>query len=157
MAVTDEDRGTYITENVAADLQYVLEDTGISLDLQYRLTQHYNTLRVFAAIGDTSADVRTALQTDFALDPAASAANRATLAKLVSAWSLAKDLANKEKDLLAETKILGQPRILQHSKRQAMVRAVERAYGQLQDSEIPANEYLASWKRWKTESHWRQP
>ena len=143
MAVTDEDRRAYITENVAADLQYVLEDTGISLDLQYRLTQHYNTLRVFAAIGDTSADVRTALQTDFALDPAASAANRATLAKLVSAWSLAKDLANKEKDLFAETKILGQPRILQHSERQAMVRAVERAYGQLQDSEIPANEYLA--------------
>ena len=70
MAVTDEDRRAYITENVAADLQYVLEDTGISLDLQYRLTQHYNTLRVFAAIGDTSADVRTALQTDFTLDPA---------------------------------------------------------------------------------------
>ena len=143
MAVTDEDRRAYITENVAADLQYVLEDTGISLDLQYRLTQHYNTVRVFAAVGDTSADVRRALQTDFALDPAASAANRATLAKLVSAWSLAKDLANKEKDLFAETKILGQPRILQHSERQAMVRAVERAYGQLQDSEIPANEYLA--------------
>lgn len=142
-ALTDADKRAEITEKAAADLQYVLEDSQVPLDLQYRLVQHYTTLKVFAAMADTAADIRTAAQTDFALDPAASPEARASAAKLVSAWNLAKDLAAKEKELFAESKILGAPRILQHSERQAMVHAVETAYGRLQESEIPANEYIA--------------
>ena len=138
-ALTDADKRAEITEKAAADLQYVLEDSQVPLDLQYRLVQHYTTLKVFAAMADTAADIRTAAQTDFALDPAASPEARASAAKLVSAWNLAKDLAAKEKELFAESKILGAPRILQHSERQAMVHAVETAYGRLQESEIPAN------------------
>ena len=144
MAALDDDaKREYITTHAAADLQYVLEDSSVPLDLQYRLVRHYTTLKIFAAMGDTAADIRTAAREDFTLDPAASAESRASVAKLVSAWTLAKDLAAKEKELFAESKVLGAPRILQTSERQAMLKAVENSYGRLQESEIPANEYIA--------------
>eukprot|EP00435_Cladocopium_sp_Y103_P064749 s303_g26.t1 len=141
-ALDDAGKRDYVSKNAAADLQYVLEDSSVLLDLQYRLVRHDTSLKIFAAMGGTAADIRNAAQTDFAIDPAAFAENRANVAKLVSAWNLARDLAAKEKELFAESKILGAPRILQHSERQAMIK-VENAYGRLQDSEIPANEYLA--------------
>ena len=142
-ALDDAGKRVYIAENAAADLQYVLEDSAVPLDLQYRLVRHYTSLKIFAAMGDSPGDIRAAAQADFALDPAASAEARASAAKLVSAWNLARDLAAKEKELFAESKVLGAPRVLQHSERQAMLKAVENAYGRLQESEIPANEYMA--------------
>lgn len=142
-ALDDAAKREFVTENAAADLQYVLEDSSVPLDLQYRVVRHYNSLKIFAAMGDTAGEIRTAAQADFALDPAASAEARANMAKLVSAWNLAKDLAAKEKELFAESKVLGAPRILQHSERQAMVKAVENSYGRLQESEVPSNEYIA--------------
>ena len=144
MAALDDDaKRDYVTQHAAADLQYVLEDSSVPLDLQYRVVRHYESLKIFAAMGDSAADIRTAAQADFGVDPGTSAESRASVAKLVSAWNLAKDLAAKEKDLFAESKVLGAPRILQHSERQAMIRAVENSYGRLQESEMPANEYLA--------------
>ena len=142
-ALDDAAKREFVTENAAADLQYVLEDSSVPLDLQCRVVRHYNSLKIFAAMGDTAGEIRTAAQADFALDPAASAEARANMAKLVSAWNLAKDLAAKEKELFAESKVLGAPRILQHSERQAMVKAVENSYGRLQESEVPSNEYIA--------------
>ena len=142
-ALDDVAKREYISSHAAADLQYVLDDSSVPLDVQYRLVRHYTSLKVFAAMGDSAGDIRTAAQSDFALDPSASAEARANVAKLVSAWNLAKDLAAKEKELFAESKVLGTPRILQHSERQAMLKAVQNAYGNLQDSETPANEYLA--------------
>lgn len=115
----------------------------MSLNSQYTVALNFTTLKVFAAVGDTQADVRTAFQNDFSLDPTASLANRAELAKLVSAWSSAKEMCAKEKELFAESKVLGTPRILQHSERQAMIKAVENVHGCLPDSDIPSNEYLA--------------
>ena len=142
-ALDDAAKREFVTQNAAADLQYVLEDSSVPLDLQYRVVRHYNSLKIFAAMGDTAGEIRTAAQADFALDPAASAEARANMAKLVSAWNLAKDLAAKEKERFAESKVLGAPRILQHSERQAMVKAVENSYGRLQESEVPSNEYIA--------------
>eukprot|EP00435_Cladocopium_sp_Y103_P062606 s851_g24.t1 len=142
-ALEDADRREFIVKNAAADLQYVLEDSSVPLDLQYRLVRHYTTLKIFAAMGDTPAEIRAAAQADFALDPSTSAEVRANMAKLVSAWNLARDLAAKEKEPFAESKVLGAPRVLQHTERQAMLKAVENAYGRLQDTEVPAIEYLA--------------
>lgn len=141
--ITDEERRLYITQNVSADLQYVLQDAEISLENQYTVTQHYRNLRVFSALGDTKAEVREALKNDFRLDQAASPAVRAEVARFISAWEVSKELAAKEQELKAESKVLGMPRHLQHSERQAMIRAVEAAYGKLQDAETPSNEYLA--------------
>ena len=86
MAVTDADRRRYIAENVTADLQYVLQDAEISLVNQYAVTQHYKNLRVFSQIGDTKAEVRTALKDDFRLDPTTGPEVRAEVARFISAW-----------------------------------------------------------------------
>ena len=143
MAATDDDKRAYIQLHVASDLQYVWEDSAITLETQYKLAEHYRSLRVFVSIGDTPAEIRTALANDFQVDPAASAANRAEVARVVSAWTVGKQLHTKETELQAESKVLGMPRILQHSERLAMLKAVETQLGTLSDKDTPSAEYLA--------------
>lgn len=142
-AVTDDDRRAFIAEHVSSDLQYVLQESDVALRNQYEIAQHYRNLKVFSAIADDKVELRTALRTDFRLDATADVATRAEVARIVTAWEMAKELASKEKELRAESKVLGMPRILQHTERQAMLKAVEATLGKLQDSEIPSNEYLA--------------
>ena len=50
--VTDEVRRQFIADNVSSDLQYVLDEAGISLANQYAITQHYRNLRQFRSIAD---------------------------------------------------------------------------------------------------------
>ena len=143
MAVSDEDKRAYIALNVSADLQYVWQDNDVSLQNQYALSQHYKTLKVFSTFCDTRAEVRTALKDDFRIDQATDAPTRAEVARIVTSWEVARELASKEQELRAESKVLGMPRILQHSERQAMLKAVEGVIGKLQEAETPSNEYLA--------------
>eukprot|EP00435_Cladocopium_sp_Y103_P039849 s1025_g10.t1 len=105
----------------------------------------------FAAMGDTPAEIRAAAQSDFALDPAASVEARANVAKLVSTWTLAKDLAANE------TKVLEAPRILQSSERQAMLTAVEnlRPTVKVRDSS-PMKISPSNLKRFRTQNQQRQ-
>ena len=77
------------------------------------------------------------------MDPAASAAQRASVAKVVTAWEVSRELSSKEQEMKAEAKVSGLPRNLQHSERQAMIKSVEAVLGTLQESETPSNEYLA--------------
>ena len=130
MAVSDEDKRAYIASNVSADLQYVWQDNDVSLQNQYVLSQHYKTLK------DFSTD-------DFRIDQATDAPTRAEVARIVTSWEVARELASKEQELRAESKVLGMPRILRHSERQAMLKAVEGVIGKLQEAETPSNEYLA--------------
>ena len=141
--ITDADRRKFLADNVSSDLQYVLEEAGVSLEAQYAIAQHYRSLRVFSTIADSKADVREALKNDFGIDPAANAAARASVAKVVTAWEVSRELSSKEQEMKAEAKVLGLPRNLQHSERQAMIKSVEIVLGSLQESETPSNEYLA--------------
>ena len=141
--ITDADRRKFLADNVSSDLQYVLEEAGVSLEAQYAIAQHYRSLRVFSTIADSKADVREALKNDFGMDPAANAAARASVAKVVTAWEVSRELSSKEQEMKAEAKVLGLPRNLQHSERQAMIKSVEMVLGSLQESETPSNEYLA--------------
>ena len=142
-AVTDEVRRQYIADNVSSDLQYVLDEAGIALVNQYAIAQHYRNLRQFRSIADQKNEVRATLKSDFALDPAASPATRAEVARIVTAWEVASELASKEQELKAESKILGLPRNLPHSERQAMIKSVEGVLGKLQEVETPSTEYLS--------------
>ena len=103
--VTDEVRRQFIADNVSSDLQYFLDEAGISLANQYAITQLYRNLRQFRSIADQKTDLREALKADFALDPATSPAVRAEVAKVVAAWEVASELASKEQELKAESKI----------------------------------------------------
>ena len=86
MAVADDATNReFLQKNVTSDLQYIWDDSEIGLDLQYRMAQHYKSLRVFIAIAENTADVRTAMRTDFQLDSATGAAERAEVARVVSA------------------------------------------------------------------------
>ena len=82
---------------MTADLQYVLQDAEISLVNQYAVAQHYKNLRVFSQMGDTKAEVRTALKDDFRLDPAAGPDVRAEVARFISAWEVSKNFQQKNK------------------------------------------------------------
>ena len=50
----------------------------------------------------------------------------------------------KEVELKSEAKVLGAKRVLQQSERQAMLKAVEQAYGSLPEAETPSADYLAT-------------
>ena len=143
MAVDDVARRAYLAEHVSSDLQYIWQECDVSLGAQHTLAQHYKTMKVFSSMCDTKAEVREALRTDFRIDPATSPETRADVAKVLTAWELSRSMTAKEQELQAETKVLGMPRVLQHTERQAMVKAVEVTLGKLQDAEIPSNEYLA--------------
>ena len=143
MAVDDAGKREFLQKHVTSDLQYIWDDSEVGLGLQYRLAQHYKSLRVFISIAESTADVRAALRTDFQLDPATGAADRAEVARLVSAWTAGRQLYEKETELHAESKVLGMLRNLQHSERLAMLKAVERTLGVLSEQDTPSAEYLA--------------
>ena len=125
-----------------SDLQFVLGEAGLSLDTQWAVVQRHSTLRRFQAIADSRAEARASGKADFGL-PDDNPEGRQQIAGIVAAWELAKDLIAKETETRAEAKVLGQPRILQVTERQAMLKAVIAVYGQLGESETPSAEYLA--------------
>lgn len=125
-----------------SDLQFVLSDSGVSLDGQVAIARRYGSLRKFRAIGDTRAEVRQACFTDFGI-PQGTPEARAETASVVSSWEIASEFISKETEVRAESKALGQPRILQTHERQSMIRAVEAIYGHLSDVEAPSSEYLS--------------
>ncbi|CAE7226635.1 FCPC [Symbiodinium sp. CCMP2592] len=98
--------------------------------------------RRFQAIADSRPEARAAGKADFGFDDGA-AEGRQQIAGVVAAWELARDVISKETETRAEAKVLGQPRILQVTERQAMLKAVAAVHGQLGESETPSSEYLA--------------
>lgn len=106
--------------------------------VQYRLGQHYKNLRVFVALAESTMDLRDALRTDFQLDPTQGAAQRAEVARVMSAWTAGRQLYEKENELHAESKVMGLPGSLQHSERLAMLRAVENTIEVLAEHDTPS-------------------
>ena len=141
MATTDDEKRERVS-SVDADLQYVLQEAGASLDTQFAVCSVHTTLRRFQAIADDRAGSRAAAATDFGI-PADTPAGRQQTAAIVASWELAKEISSKEIELRAEARALNQPRILQTQERQAMIRAVSTAYGKLNEAETPSAEYLA--------------
>jgi len=138
----DQDDRDFIAENMDADLQFILSESGVSLHRQAAIARRYGSLKKFNAIGDDRAQLRVACLQDFAI-PQDTPDNRAEVAAIVAAWETAKEFVSKEVELRAEAKVLGQPKILQSHERQSMIRAVERIHGTLGESETPSSDYLA--------------
>eukprot|EP00435_Cladocopium_sp_Y103_P035037 s3677_g9.t1 len=102
----------FVRDHVDADLQFILGESGVSLQNQVAIGRHYGSLRKFSALGDDRAAIRVACLQDFAI-PGDTPEARAQTASAVAAWETAKEYMAKEVELKAEAKILGQPRILQ--------------------------------------------
>ena len=75
-APTPEEQRLWLSQNVAADLTYIWEAMGITLDRQYELGQNYRNVALFAALADTKQEARTALARDLGIDAAANAGAR---------------------------------------------------------------------------------
>ena len=133
-------------EAVAAadsDLQYILQESGATLQTQYRVVQVHASRRRFQAVADTRAEARAAANRDFGI-PNDTVEGRAQAAAIVAAWELAKEYTTKEVELKAEAKVLGHKRVVQVQERQAMLRAVTTMYGKLNEGETPSSEYLST-------------
>ena len=97
----------FVRDNVDADMQFILGESGVSLENQVAIGRHYGTLRKFSALGDDRASIRTSCLQDFAI-PGDTPASRAQTASVVAAWETAKEYMAKEIELKAEAKVLGQ-------------------------------------------------
>jgi hypothetical protein len=138
----DEADRELIAQNMDADLQFILSETGVSIHSQAAIARRFGTLWKFNVIGDDRAQLRVACLQDFAIAQD-TPENRAEVAAVVAAWETAREFVAKEVELRAEAKVLGQPKILQSHERQSMIRAVERIHWTLGESETPSSDYLA--------------
>ena len=139
--MTPQEQREYVSEQMDADMQFVVSEAGVSLDNQVAIARYYGSLRKFGALADDRG-IRTACLHDFAI-PQDTPGNRSQVAAIVTAWETAKELVAKETEIRAEAKVLGQPRILQTHERQAMMKAVEALYGVISDAEAPSADYLS--------------
>jgi len=107
----------FVRDHMDADMQFILGESGVSLENQVAICRHYGPLRKFTALGDDRAAIRTSCLQDFAI-PNDTPEARAQTASVVAAWETAREYMAKEVELKAEAKVLGQPRILQiHERR----------------------------------------
>ena len=137
------ERAAWLHANVDSDLQYIWQESGIGEQVQYDLGQHYRTVKRFSSLADDRAGLRQALTDDFQMRPD-SAANRASIAAVVSAWEASKFSHEEEIKLRQEAKSLGAPRPLPHTDRTAMLRALERNQGnEIGEREQPSMDYIA--------------
>ena len=103
----------------------------------------FSTLRLFANIADSKKDLRELIKTDLGVEPIG-AENKRIHAAVLSAWDGAKELAQKESELRAEARVLGERRPPTIQERASMRRLVETSYGPISDKDAPSNEYLAA-------------
>ena len=140
---SDNDIREHLRVNVDANLVHLLQDNGVPLGLQFNLTQEFRTVRRFAALADSRADVRQALRDDLGVQPA-DLVRRAAIAAVVATWEASKDYASKESELRAEAKVLGIPRPVTQTDKSAMRAAYIQAHGALEEMFEPSDDYLSS-------------
>ena len=140
---TEVDAKTHLTNVVEPELALILQDSGVALGLQFRLTQAFRTVKRFAAYADDRAGVRTALRDDLALE-ANSLATRAAVASVVGAWEACRDYTQKETELKAEAKVMGIVRPVTQSAKAAMRAAFEATHGRLEELYEPSDDYLST-------------
>jgi hypothetical protein len=133
----------FVTEHVDADLAFLWSSTGVEVIHQQMIGLHYPTVKKFNVMADTRQEIRDICKSDYNLDPASGPEVRASVAAIVAAWESAKEFVSKDNQIRAEAKLSGQPRPVPSSERLAMRRAVELAFGELEDRECPSAEYLA--------------
>ena len=133
----------FLTNNAEPELTFILSEVEVPLKLQFDLvTAGYKSTRRFAAIEDTTAEVRVALKDAIALDPTASAEARLGMALLVAAWDLCQASSKKDIELRTESRVTGLSRHVPVNDRLAMRKILENKAGKLPDDEIPGTGYL---------------
>ena len=142
-AVTKNEAEEFIDRNLSADLVHIFNECSVSIGLQYSLGQHFTSVKKFSTYADTRAEVRQALKDDLAMEPVDQQA-RAAVAAVVSAWESCREYSTKQSELKAEARVMGVVRPITQTEKQAMRSAYEQAYGSLDESVEPSDDYVSS-------------
>ena len=149
--VSEEAALKYLSTDIDAELAHILQEAGVPLGLQYRLTQSFRTVRRFQSYEDNRAGIREALKTDFSLEPN-TLEKRAGISAVRSAWEACQQFAAKEQELRAEARVLGVARPVTQTDRSAMRAAYEATHGRLEEIHEPSEDYI-SCKMEELEAH----
>ena len=142
--VTEDAAVQYVSSKIDANLAHLFQESAVPIGLQYKIGQQFKTVRAFASYEDSRSKVRDAMKSDFSLDGSANLAARSALAAVVSTWEACQRFAEKEAELKAEARVLGIPRPVAQTDRSAMKSSFESAFGAVEESLEPSDEYLAS-------------
>ena len=98
---------------MSAEFVFLLDSLGIPTDIQAKLAiLGYTDAVVFAKMEDSAPSMRASIKTDVGLDPDASPAARAMVARLVTAWEAAGTRAQRRRQEEAEQRVGDLPRTL---------------------------------------------
>ena len=137
----DEIRAAFAT--ASSSLRFLFAEAEIDDQLQGALFQAgFTTIRLFSRIAEDAAELKGILKDDFGCDPATGLVNRVKAARLLSAWSTARDSASKEDEAKAESKLTSLPRPVGSTEYHAMRVAYEGVYGTLSNKYCPSRHFV---------------
>ena len=133
-----------------SDLQFVLANIGISIEHQaMAYDRQLKSIRMFATMADTRAEVRIRVRLLWAIDPnengispGEQVARMAAEIKLVAAWESCRNRAEERDKVEAQRSVANQPITLSHNDFKGRRKVFEQAYHKLEDDEAPGKSYL---------------
>ena len=102
----------------------------------------YTDALVFAKMEDSAPAMRASIKVDVGLDPAASPAARAMVARLVPAWEAAGTRAQRHRQEEAEQRVGDLPRTLPKGQHLDLARAFAKVHFEMGDRDRPAEAYV---------------
>ena len=128
---------------MSAEFVFLLDSFGIPTDIQAKLAiLGYTDAVVFAKMEDSAPAMRASIKTDVGLDPDASAAARAMVARLVTAWEAAGTRAQRRRQEEAEQRVGDLPRTLPKGQHLDLARAFAKVHFEMGDRDRPAEAYV---------------
>ena len=141
--VTQDQALDYFDKKMTTELLRIFNECGVSVGLQYKLGQHFTSVKKFSTYADTRSDVRAALKADHSLE-ATGQETRAAVAAVVSAWESCREFSTKESGLKAEARVLGVSRPITQTEHQAMRASFEKTFGSVDEVVEPSADYLST-------------
>lgn len=141
--VSKSDALDFLDKSLSSDLVHIFNECAVSIGLQYSLGQHFDSVKKFSTYADSRGEVRQALRNDLNMEPVDQQA-RAAIAAVVSAWESCREYSAKQSELKAEARVMGVVRPVTQTERQAMRSAFEQAYGSIEETVEPSDDYISS-------------
>ena len=127
----------------SSDLRYTLSRNDVKEDLQANFFEHeITTISKFSSFFRDEADLITVLRDEFALDAAASLADRAQVASVICAWKDTQTKAKRQSEVEAEMDTREWTKPIPTGDYIQLRSAFTSRFGLVEDKVIPAKEYI---------------
>ena len=127
----------------SSDLRYTLSRNDVKEDLQANFFEHeITTISKFSSFFRDEADLVTVLRDEFALDAAASLADRAQVASVICAWKDTQTKAKRQSEVEAEMDTREWTKPIPTGDYIQLRSAFTSRFGLVEDKVIPAKEYI---------------